>query len=180
MLPSDRTVSPARIGQPLSMDTRWDWGWSDGFIPEVRRILIQCALHLFKFTIATAHQDLKQATDFMVTIAAVHDIGIAVRLRRPRYDYRDLTIRAARVSGVPTELDKLRDGKADFYLYGWTEGWAIREWMLIDLDKLRASGLLDRPWKLIRNYDHTTAFIAIPYTVLSQYGCVLQSRMGGY
>lgn len=180
MMPSslERTVSPARAGQTLPLDTAWDWNWSDGYLPEVRRILAMCALHLFQFSVATPQQDMKQATDMTVKIVSSHDIGIAVRLRRAQYQHRDLTIRAARRSGVTTELGKIREGAGDFYLYGWTNAWTIREWMLIDLEKLRQSGLLMRPRHVYANKDQTTGFIAIPYRELSAAGCVLRSQIG--
>jgi hypothetical protein len=178
MMPTPQ-ISPARTGQSLPLDTAWDWRWSDGFLPEVRRILTMCALHLFEFSIATAQQDMKQATDMTVKITSSHDMAIAVRLRRAQYQHRDLTIRAARRSGVPTELGKIREGAGDFYLYGWTDAWTIREWMLIDLHKLRASGILMKPRHVYANKDQTTGFIAISHGELRSAGCVVRSSIGG-
>jgi hypothetical protein len=155
----------------MNIDTAWDWTWSDGFLPEVRRILGVNAMHLLEVGIASAQQDMKQATDMLVTVRG--EIAIAVRLRRPTYTHRDLTIRAMRSSGVKTELEKIQFGAGDFYLYGWTNAWCIPEWMLVNLHRLRDSGLLNRNWQLIRNKDNRTAFIAIPYTLLKQYGCVV-------
>lgn len=158
----------------MNLDTAWDWTWSDGFLPEVRRILGMNALYLLEVAVASAQQDMKQATDMLVTVSG--SIAVAVRLRRPVYNHRDLTIRAIRSSGATTELEKIRFGAGDFYLYGWTQGLRVPEWMLVNLHNLRASGLLNRQWQIIRNKDRRTAFIAIPHTLLKQYGCVVNAE----
>ncbi|MBZ0279392.1 MAG: hypothetical protein K8L97_01545 [Anaerolineae bacterium] len=155
----------------LRMDVQQDWGWSDSYLPEIRRILAQNALALFTIKVATYQQDIKQATDLLVSVSGQK--AIAVRLRRAMYRYRDLTIRAQRTSGAPTELEKIKSGYGDYYLYGWTVDYRIPEWMLVDLSRLRATGLLNSPQAAIRNKDARTAFIAISYTTLRDYGCVL-------
>lgn len=72
---------------------------------------------------------------------------VAVRVRRWTCPYRDFTIRDALPSGHITELQKLIEGHcADVYLYCWEHnlypGLAFKDWMLIDIPRLRASGLL--------------------------------------
>ena len=176
--PPTPTISPARVGQSLPLDTAWDWSWSDGFMPEVARILTLCSLSFFQFRIANAEDDLKRATDLTINIISTQQIAIAVRLRRPHYQYRDLTIRAARSFGTTTELAKIKNGAGDFYLYGWTEGFHIREWMLVNLNKLRTSGLLVKPRHVFTNKDQSTGFIAIPYTELRDAGCIERSTIG--
>lgn len=159
----------------LRLDVRRDWSWSDGYLPEVRRILAANALSIVRVHVASVEQDVKQATDMLLTVEGRK--SVAVRLRRAVYPYRDLTIRATRTSGVVTELEKIRDGSGDIYLYGWTVGYRIPEWMLIDLERVRQAGLLAREWRLIWNPDRVTAFIAIPYTLLDEAGCVLAHEM---
>lgn len=151
-------------------EVRRDWRWSDGYLPEVRRILAENSLALFQFRIASAQQDMNHATDMLITTCG--NLAIAVRVRRGEYRYRDLTIRAVRTSGAMTELEKIRAGNGDFYLYGWTFGKRIPEWMLVNLQRLRASGLLNR-YTPIRNRDGATAFIAIPHAVLSEHHCIV-------
>jgi len=155
----------------LRMDVQRDWGWSDSYLPEIRRILAQNALALFTFKIASHEQDIKQATDMLISVSGQK--AIAVRLRRAMYRYRDLTIRSFRTSGAQTELEKIQSGYGDYYLYGWTVDYRIPEWMLVDLHRLRLSGLLNTPRQTIRNTDARTAFVAIPYTQLRDYGCVI-------
>ncbi len=161
------------LRQPTSF--QHDFDWQDGYLPEVRRILLINALFLFNVGVATFQQDVKQATDMVMSVTGQK--AVAVRLRRAAYPYRDLTLRAERSSGATTELDKIKQGYGDCYLYGWTHDLSISEWMLIDLHQLRTSGLLDAPRFLISNLDRRTRFIAISYATLREYGCVLNARV---
>lgn len=154
----------------MRYDVIQDWQWSDGFLPEVRRILLANALNLFNIEVATEGQDLKQATDMILRVHG--EKTIAVRLRRPHYNFRDLTIRAWRDGDVETELHKIRAGFGDFYLYGWTQDRKIAEWMLVDLDHVRNWGLLEkRPIKY--NHDGRTGFIYIPISDLRTFECLI-------
>ncbi len=159
---------------PMRLDVVRDWGWSDGFLPEVRRILMLNSVHLFKVEIAATQQDVKQATDMLLTVSGQK--AIAVRLRRAQYPYRDLTIRSLRTNGTKTELDKIRAGHGDYYLYGWTCNYEIPEWMLVDLNQLRKSGLLTQS-RTIPNRDGTTGFIAIPYIILRKHKCITSANI---
>lgn len=158
----------------MRTDVSRDWNWSDRYLLEVRRILLENALYFLTVQIADEKQDLSEATD-MIVIG--NQSRIAVRLRRAAYGYRDLTLRAERSSGVTTELDKVRAGFSDFYLYGWTNESRIQDWMLVDMNHLRASGLLQRNLRIIPNRDKRTGFIAIPYSVLRHAGCIANSNM---
>lgn len=159
----------------MRQDVGEDWSWADGYLPEVQRILTLSALKLLTVEIATTQEDLNKATDLVLRVSGSK--AIAVRLRRVDYAYRDLTIRASRTSGATTELSKIRQGHGDYYLYGWTKGLTITEWMLVDLAALRACGLLERPWKLISNKEGLTNFIAIPYSILQDAGCLIASHI---
>ena len=152
-----------------------DFSWQDGFMPEIGRILAMNAPHLMTIKVASYQQDVKQATDMVMSISGMK--SVAVRLRRASYAYRDLTIRAVRSSGAKTELEKIKAGNGDFYLYGWTHDFQISEWMLVDLARLRSSGLLNQPHNLITNADWRTGFIAISYRMLRLYGCVINSNV---
>jgi hypothetical protein len=160
----------------LHKDVQRDWSWSDGFLPEVRRILALNAAVVFSFSIASFYRDAKQATDMVITASG--ELAIAVRLRRPNYRYRDLTLRATRSTGIATELEKIRQGYGDYYLYGWTgDSYSIQEWMFVDLSTLRTSGLLDVPWRVISNADRRTGFIAIPAKRLLEAGCIVNHQI---
>lgn len=154
----------------MKSDVARDWRWSDGFLPQVRRILSSYALYLVDLEIASHQQDVSQATDMLIIVRGQK--SVAVRLRRANYGYRDLTIRAYRASGVDTELSKIQTGHGDFYLYGWTNGREIAEYMLVDLEQVRKTNLLNNR-KVIMNHEQQTGFIAIPFTELMGYGCVV-------
>ncbi len=147
-----------------------DMAWSDVWLPQVADILRSNAMHLVSVTRASDTDDMNHATDMVVQIEGGQ---VAVRLRRPYYHFRDLTIRSVR-KGHETELAKIQRGFARWYLYGWTNDSCINEWMLVDLDKLRVSGLLDgRETRM--NKDGETGFIAIPFEELR--GCVVSYRL---
>ena len=146
-------------------------------MPEINRILKENAFHLVDFEIANEEQDLSQATDMILSING--DATIAVRLRRPYYNYRDLTLRAWRSGGIATELHKVQQGFATYYLYGWTaHNYTVPEWILVDMNQLRDSGLLEAQ-TVIYNRDGRTGFIAIPYKTLCEYQCLLAGIVDG-
>lgn len=158
---------------PLRIDVKRDWAWSDTFLPDVKRVLGQCAIHLVEVEIATPQQDLTEATDMVATIKGFKTV--AVRLRRATHMQRDLTIRTWRSSGAQTELDKIKRGYGHLYLYGWTLEHQISEWMLVDLARLRSSGLLNR-YAFIANKNGETRFLAIPAQELRRAGCILTQQ----
>ena len=90
--------------------------------------------------------------------------------------YRDWTIRCKSRYGYTTEIDKLRAGWGDFYFYGWDNAnGRIDEYMLLDLAKVRNSGLLSTniQRKITVNTDGKTAFITISTSELFDHGCFL-------
>ena len=144
--------------------------WADGFESQVLTILNGLLPHLVVLNVASQEHDNHQATDFEIQLVGG---TVAVRLRRPRYDYRDLTIRSSRTNGTKTELAKIKEGYAYRYLYGWIdENNRIVEWMLVDLDRVRSAGMLDGR-REIYNTDGKTAFIAIPAEELCAKGCLV-------
>jgi hypothetical protein len=122
--------------------------------------------------------DLKHATDLTLKVTGG---DIAARLRFPPCKYRDLTIRAQRDTGARTELAKIREGFAYRYFYGWIdENNNIAEWILVDLDKVREAGLLDKERCLIPNGDGTY-FISITVKELRDVDSIIvyQSKTSG-
>lgn len=153
-----------------------NWNWQQGYLPEVRRILTAHVLSFVSVNVATPYQDLNQATDMVVTLEGRRTI--AVRLRRAHYTFRDLTLRAYNKNSTsPTELQKIRAGYADIYLYGWTEGFRIAEWMLVDLNRLRASGLLNQSHRVQYNTDGGTGFVSLAYRDLKRLNCLIAERI---
>ena len=158
----------------MKSDVKLDWTWADGHMEAIVNVLRHNAMHLLSVRVATDEQDLKKATDLVIRV----DGGdIAVRIRRPNYRgrFRDLTIRSWRASGFKTELEKIKDGFGDWYLYAWSDGQGgLDDWLLVDLHNLRKSGLLDNR-RVIKNRSDKglTGFIAIKDSELKAHGCLV-------
>lgn len=149
-------------------------------MPQVIDIIQRNAIKIVRIDFATNEQDTKQATDLAITIKGG---AVGVRVRRFRATsngrvFRDFTIRCESFYGFTTEIDKLRDGWGDFYLYAWEDAnGAMDEYMFLDLHKVRSVGLLDpcQAWfqQLIPNVGDPTKFCAIPLCKLLEHECVL-------
>lgn len=149
-----------------------DKRWADLYSDQIKSILRSCAAHFIQIDIADHEADARRATDLVVR---VHGGEIAVRLRSGKRDFRDWTIRTVR-PGMRTEIEKLRAGFARWYLCGWTQdAEGITEWVLIDLDVVRAKGLLTLRRREFANPDGTK-FVAIPVDELRRNGCVVVDR----
>lgn len=139
---------------------------------QVLEILRRHAADVVQFEIATDEQDQKQATDFVVKTT----IGrIAVRVRRC-IPYRDLTIRTRAMYGGRTEIDKLRDGWGDMFLYCWQDNSNnLSEYMLVDIHAMRQAGMLERSYMEhlteIPNNDGTW-FCPFSFDSLYEAGCI--------
>jgi len=158
----------------VSSDYYTDRSFSDKYISQAFDILRSLPANLFvDFEEASFKADTKEATD--VIAIANGRYRIPMRFRRSHKAYRDLTIRSSRPTGIRTELQKIKGGFGDYYFYGWTEGDTVIEWMLVDLDKLRASGLLEKSRKEIRSPDGTY-FIAINRNELEEHACISASE----
>lgn len=147
-----------------------DREWGDSYVSQVTRILTQLLPYLVEINTASIEMDTKCATDFTIKLKGGN---IAVRLRRPDCTFRDLTIRALRDSGTKTELEKIKEGHGFRYFYGWIdENNRIAEWMLVDLDRVRKMGLLNKKREIKPNYDGTY-FIYISIAELNEAGCLI-------
>jgi len=151
--------------------------WADKFIPEITKILTQNAGAFLDVAIANDQDDMEKATDLVVTVTSGQ---VAVRIRRDGYKkkYRDWTIRSYRNSGSKTELEKLRDGFGRWYLYLWTNNLMIVDWILIDLNRARESGLLFKKRHHIQNKNKNggpdgTYFVAISIPEIKNHGCLV-------
>lgn len=150
-----------------------NWAFQESYYDQVIRILKQNAAYFVIVTVASLEEDMKHAKDFDIRIEGG---DIAVRIRRPYYTFRDLTIRSY-INGYKTEIDKLREGWGRYYLYCWTnDNIRISEWILIDMNKVRELKLLDNR-KEISNKDGRTRFIAIPAQELKAKDCIMNSLL---
>lgn len=158
------------MGMRLRSLYQRDRDWSDTYISQVVKLLVSLGHHLVRIDVASLEKDNKQATDFEVRIKGG---DIAVRLRRPSVKFRDLTIRTHRDSGAKTELAKIKEGYAFCYFYGGLDTTdTISEWIFVDLDKVRETGLLEKERHIQHNHDGTH-FIGIPIRELYNAGCLI-------
>ena len=135
-----------------------DKDWADQYFQAIEQVVKKVADKIITFTIAPEQDDISQATDYLIT---VEKGTIACRIRKPDCKYRDFTIRSWRKSGSKTELEKIKEGFGRWYIYAWANNkYGFSEWVLLDLNNLRASPLLKTERKATPNTDGTTAFIA--------------------
>lgn len=154
---------------------RDNWNYSESKMEQVKSILKENAMNIVQIEVASPEDDMKHSTDLKVKVTSG---DIAVRVRRPYQNYRDLTIRAFN-KGLKTEIHKLRDGYCDWYLYAWENQFGkLKEWMLININILRNSGLLDmnRPVKM--NKDGATGFVSFSIRELEGINSVAAKCIG--
>jgi len=138
------------------------------FMGHVEKILKRVAHKIIEVKIATPEQDMKQSTDIVIIL----DSGaVALRIRRDT-KHRDLTIRAKN-GAAKTEIHKIREGFARWYLYIWARGTNIEEWVLVDLDTMRGSGLLGESRPVKMNSDGYTGFVSYSIAELEIAGAVV-------
>jgi hypothetical protein len=126
-------------------------------MPAVKAALQMCAGQVWwraseKTTVtslrnATAHQDMREATDlkFAVITKGGADVDVAARVRRHRYwrdpRYREqFTIRCKAQFGGRTEIHKVLDGFGTFMLYGFECAAGpdrLVQFVVLDLDVFR-------------------------------------------
>lgn len=152
------------------MTWQQDKAWADLYTPEIARVLKENAHQLIEISIANDEMDTKQATDYIIQVTGG---TVAARVRKSTCKFRDLTIRYSRPSGVKTEIHKILEGWGDWYLYAWVSARGLFEdHALVDLNKLRESGLLEKDRPKIANPDGTR-FIAISLSEMHKAGCLL-------
>lgn len=136
----------------------------------IKQVLNDNLMHFVKFYIASPEKDMKMATDIVIKVTGG---DVALRIREDDCKYRDFTIRSKSKYGGRTEITKLKEGFGRWYLYAWANKEAgFDDWLLVDLDILRESHLLNEDYKSIPNGDGTE-FIAIPQEDLKMYDCII-------
>jgi len=153
-------------------EVKRQWDWADSFLPEVEQILRDNINLLVSINVAPMEDDTQRATDMIINIEG--EGQVAVRLRRDDVKYRDLTIRSK--AGGRTEIDKIREGFAKWYVYGWIKNNTIDEWILVDLDTVRKDKMLDDR-RTINNSDGRTGFVFIPVKELMDNNCLVAYRL---
>lgn len=151
----------------------------------LRRIIsVELGIEVEDVTRAEQYEDMEQATDWTIKTKSKYG-NIAARVRRyvPMYyaeRWRDLTIRAWIKGSDETEIDKLRKGHGNYYLYAWVgPGEEITHWIFVDIMKMRMktddwpNGLLFEPRDMKYNTDNTTGFYAYALDELEKVNAIL-------
>jgi hypothetical protein len=147
-----------------------DKGWSDRFIPEIKRHCADVILNE-----APLEEDQKHNTDLIVLKGG--ETRIACRIRRHKYiSYKDdFTVRFARPNGTPTEFDKVISGWGDYFFYGFSdeEEKSLAHWWIMDLRVFRnwlvwylLSSGGNLPGVSRDNFDGSSSFLAIPWKLI--------------
>lgn len=158
----------------MNQATQQNWDWQKRYYNQFGQILRRNAAAILTIRESTPDEDMKQATDFVLEISGGGTV--AVRVRRGGKFYGDITIRSV-ARGAKTEIHKLREGWAKYYLYCWTDtAGTIDKWVLFDLDKAREAGLFIQEWPYKPNGDGT-GFIKIPILNLVSCGCVIDKQL---
>lgn len=118
-----------------------DRGWSDAFIPALRAIVGPLLLEESSYELDTT-----RAADLVVFTAKT--LTVACRVRRYGYAQSypwDFTIRSRRDTGAVTELSKIIDGWADWFIYAHadSDGFNLSRWFVLDLNVFRAALIRD-------------------------------------
>lgn len=161
-------------------DFKNDKKWADTFIPQIEKVVKSVAPNLLAVTVAPDYADMRQATDYVITIApAGESIGCRIRTSVSFLKtFRDVTFRSSRPSGQMTEVEKIIGGYPAWYLYGWASGNNLDHWVFIDMDRVRWSGLVEMAMKhQIRNKDNSSQFVGVAISDLVANRCIIkQSR----
>ena len=147
-----------------------NWDFSEKHMPLIKQVLKNNAMYIVKIEIATPEDDMKHSTDLKIHVSSG---DVAVRIRRAYMNFRDLTIRAKN-GNAKTEIHKLREGYADWYLYLWTGADdLIADWILVDIQKMREAGLLNENRYIKMNKDGYTGFVAYGIKELESIGALI-------
>ena len=145
-----------------------NWDWQLQHIEQIKLIIKSQAMHIIKVEIASPEDDMKHATDLDVQIIGGR---VAVRIRRD-IPWRDLTVRAIN-GNHKTEIHKLREGYGDWYLYAWTTGNKVSDWILVDISVMRLNNCFTETRPIIMNKDGRTGFIIFSRKELQSIGAVI-------
>lgn len=168
-----------------------NWNFAEKHMLAIRKILKQMPAEYFMdFAAAPAQQDMEEATDL---ILFVEGGTMAVRVRRHKYwtknnDDPEWSVRFRSRQNKKTEIDKLREGLADWYFFAYSQDdkSELAAWWLVDLSQVRDNGLLDdlESWQLASlgwrgPYSNSdgSAGAYFPFDKLEQLGCILDSEI---
>lgn len=110
----------------------------------------------YESKLSTYKEDTNESFDLIYSLKG---LCVSVRIRKYTYfiQHKDFTIRSRSRKGDYCELDKLVDGKSDWYFYGWEnkDRTDLIGWILIDINDIRHDLLKRKKRNAIPNVDGT-------------------------
>lgn len=151
--------------------------WQDRFLPQIKDILK--VFNYTDFRIATMDEDCKEGFDvcFTTNDFNVKENKCGVRIRNYKFrNYNDVTIRYKTQRGYETEYEKLKSGKAFYYLYGYMneEQTELCKYVIIDFKKLKINNAVHKMNTQVENKDHSQ-MCYYDLRLLYYYGCIIHS-----
>jgi len=152
----------------MKPDVQVDYQWSFKFYQEADEILSEFVGKTGTPRPSSPERDMHECSDYELNVGG-QDVMIRTRRRGFFKRFGDFTIRSWRASQVPTELDKIRDGHGDYYLYLSNVYDRSIYYCLWSANDVRDAGIFDMDWPQIINRDRQTGFITIPYDVIEPF-----------
>lgn len=123
-----------------------DYNYSKSKLPTIKRIIKnKISLgDIISVREGNEKEDLEMVTDLVIYLESG---DIAVRIMRPGAwkEYKNILFRKSRPTGAKTEVEKLKDGFADYYFYMWdSDTKEYEHYMFFDLNKLREENFFSR------------------------------------
>ena len=151
--------------------------WADGHLNEINRVVRKLIGKIIDIVPTDLERDRIEAIDYEIKVPSG---DIACRIRRAeRCRYRDLTLTALRHSGAISEVQKILQGHAGWYLYAWARDSVFVDWMFVDLDVVRDREVIQNALKRkqYRDLPDGNRFLCIPFGVLHECGAVVDSTL---
>lgn len=142
------------------MKQQWeiDKARADKYLPNVKAVM-----GLLFSSETTKEEDCLENSDLKI-FTVKNNMKVAWRHRHTDYleffKY-EVTFRSKRPNGTKTELQKIKEGFGDYFLYSCVENDSFL-CVAIDLDKFRNLEKEDAP-REIKNQDGSSSFVVLPY-----------------
>lgn len=120
------------------------------------------------------HEDMKLSFDMKFE----NKLELSIRVRNYNaLQYMDMTLRTKSRGGGLTEIDKLIDGKGQYYLYMWEnkESTEIEEFILVDIEKLRPYLKVEHCKIAFKSNGDGTSFGSWDIGKMYEWGCIIAS-----
>lgn len=156
--------------------TREDWNWAQEYERACGHLVREWMIQKITVDPADIVDDMTKAKDIQISFELFKkgSADIACRCRRISVDkYGDITIRSGRPSGMKSELQKIKEGHGDYMVYGWIPGKHIEAYCIVDLDRMRQSGVLEQKRQTRWNKDWSSCFVFLSINELRQTGCLV-------